>query len=164
MKTSRASLVERFWKKVDIRSPDECWNWIAKAKTQFGYGRLTNGRHVHLKSHRVSWELTNGPIPVGMIVCHRCDNPACCNPTHLFLGTKKENTHDMMRKGRMVAPPVRRGASHHNATIPDEDLPAIRLSKLPRKQLAETYGVSAKTIYRIQTGKSRNYEDQPRRY
>lgn len=157
----RMPFEDRFWSKVDRRSENECWPWLGKAKTSFGYGRLTMGRSVNLKAHRVSWELSFGPIPDGMNVCHKCDNPSCCNPHHFFLGTKKDNTHDMMRKGRMSKPPVRHGDAHHLVTIPDAELPKIRNSSVPRRKLAELYGVSFQTIYRIQKGRSRAHENQP---
>lgn len=155
----RDTLAKRFWEKVNILGPNECWEWTAKAKTSFGYGRMTNGRGVHLKSHRISWTLSYGPIPDGMCVCHKCDNPGCCNPAHLFLGSKKDNTKDMMAKGRMSPPPIRSGETHHNATIRDCDIDLIRGSQLSRKVLAEKYGVSYQTIYRIQKGQSRAHEN-----
>lgn len=155
MKTGKAGLAERLWAKVDRRGPDECWPWIAKAVTSFGYGRMTAGRKVNLKAHRAAWMVTHGPIPDGLCVLHRCDNPACCNPGHLFLGTKRDNTHDMMSKGRHSPPPVRQGENHHKATIPDASLGSIRNSDMPTDRLAALYGVSSKTIYRIRNGLTR---------
>jgi hypothetical protein len=87
---------ERFWPKV--RKTGGCWEWSAATRL-CGYGVLNVlGRTVD--AHRISWELHYGPIPRGMVVCHRCDNPPCVRPDHLFLGTKRDNTHDMLRKGR----------------------------------------------------------------
>lgn len=155
----RRPLAEKFWEKVNISGPNDCWNWFAKAKTDFGYGRMTHGRGVHLKSHRISWFLTNGEIPAGMCVCHKCDNPACCNPNHLFLGTKKDNSQDMKAKNRMVLPPVKAGEKHHNSKIPSSDLPYVRSGVLTRRQFAKKYGVSYQTIYRIQKNQSRANEN-----
>lgn len=94
------SLECRFWSKVEVtENPDDCWNWKAKAKSGHGYGIFNLGDH-QSNAHRVSWMLSNGPIPDGLFVCHKCDNPRCCNPNHLFLGTPKDNTDDMNRKGR----------------------------------------------------------------
>jgi hypothetical protein len=92
----------RFWSKVDKSGgPDACWNWMAKSRSHSGngYGNFNyNGKAAH--AHRVAWELTNGPIPNGLFGCHKCDNPLCCNPAHLFLGTAKDNSADMHAKGR----------------------------------------------------------------
>src|SRR5690348_16844605 len=72
-----------FWSRVDRRSPGECWVWT-RGRLKAGYGQLTVGGKCRT-AHRIAWELTNGPIPDGLSVLHRCDNPPCCNPAHLFL-------------------------------------------------------------------------------
>jgi hypothetical protein len=86
----------KFWAKV--RKAAGCWEWIAD-RTAKGYGRKRWGSRVVL-AHRLSWELANGPIPAGLSVCHHCDNPPCVRPSHLFLGTARENVRDMVQKGR----------------------------------------------------------------
>jgi hypothetical protein len=89
---------DRFWAKVNRRGPDDCWVWTGSTDPR-GYGHIwRQGRLV--PTHRLSYELNRGPIPDGMCVLHRCDNPPCCNPSHLFLGTKADNAHDMHAKGR----------------------------------------------------------------
>jgi len=93
-------LEERFRSRVDVKGPDDCWEWTA-GKIPGGYGAVWDnsiGRHQH--AHRLAWELANGPIPDGMWVLHRCDNPPCCNPAHLWLGTQYENDKDRTRKQR----------------------------------------------------------------
>lgn len=77
-----------------------CWKWKGH-HFQSGYGHYSFHQKAY-RSHRVSFFICNGEIPEGMIVCHKCDNPGCVNPQHLFLGTPKDNTHDMMKKGRLV--------------------------------------------------------------
>lgn len=89
---------KRFWAKVKRGTAEECWPWTG-SKLKTGYGQLReNGKMI--RAHRVSWELSRGPIPEGMNVCHHCDNPPCCNPDHLFIGTHLDNTRDKMHKGR----------------------------------------------------------------
>jgi|SRR5579864_39387 len=110
------SLADRFWDKVGNRfSTGECWSWIG-AKSSAGYGILSKKPGPSpLYAHRISWELNNGPIPHGACVLHRCDNPPCVNPDHLFLGSKRDNSRDMAAKGRAGA---RWGeqSSHHLLT------------------------------------------------
>lgn len=85
---------ELFWRNVDKRGPDECWEW-KRARNSSGYGRLGS-----TAAHRVAWHLTNGQIPDGMYICHHCDNPPCCNPAHLFCGTQTDNMQDAKAKNR----------------------------------------------------------------
>ena len=91
--------LKRFWDKVEIKEPDDCWEWTA-SKTEQGYGHFGFNKHV-VKAHRFSWMLYSGKnIPEGMFVCHHCDNPSCVNHNHLFLGTPQDNMNDMIKKGR----------------------------------------------------------------
>lgn len=93
----RAAQAPRFWLRVD-RSGD-CWRWTGTHKAT-GYGRLSWGGRRAAPAHRVAWELTHGVIPDGVHVLHRCDNPTCVNPAHLFLGTHADNMSDRREKGR----------------------------------------------------------------
>ena len=119
---------ERFWSKVDkTSSPNGCWLWMA-ARSAWGYGRsCIMGRE--RPAHRIAWELTNGPIPEGLRVCHSCDTPACCNVAHLWLGTSADNSRDASRKGRLSS-----GDSHHARAHPER---LLRGEKHPRAVFTE---------------------------
>jgi hypothetical protein len=103
----RPSRSERFWGRVDKGSSNsECWEWIGH-RLKSGYGNFSDNPK-NLRAHRVAWELTHGPIPPGQQVLHRCDNPPCVNPSHLFLGTIADNVRDAISKGRHVHNPYPR--------------------------------------------------------
>lgn len=100
--------VQRFWGRV--LKTESCWLWQGGKHTGFGYGVCwtpigLNGKRTLRLAHRVAWELTHGPIPSKLEVCHKCDNPPCVNPAHLFIGTHADNMRDGIRKGRIVPPP-----------------------------------------------------------
>ena len=152
------TLAERFWGKVAFlgAGPDDCWEWRA-AKDSYGYGEISKGAHGSgiLRAHRVSWELTNGPIPKGMCILHHCDNPACVNPAHLFLGTIEDNNHDMASKGRST-----RGEKSSNARLTEQDVYEIRrmLNRgILQRVVAKKYGVSQRAISDIKTGETWNW-------
>ncbi len=139
----------RFWAKVD--KSGDCWLWTG-AKTH-GYGHLNryrDGRQVHLRAHRVSWEEHYGAIPDGMCVCHRCDNPSCVRPDHLFLGTQDENLADMRGKGRGSAPPrVRRPRLTEEQA---REIIAAKAGGLPIAPFHRKFGVARSTVYAVAYG------------
>lgn len=159
-------VAERFWSHVDIGSPDECWEWQAY-RDHRGYGTFGFAAGDTRWAHRVAWELTNGPIPDGMLACHRCDNPPCCNPGHLFLGSYADNNSDAKAKGRTARgerhssrtrpESVRRGERHHAAKLTAEQVQEIRdqiTAGDSHGVIAARYGVTRSNVNHIARGKS----------
>lgn len=147
-----------FWSKVDIQeSPCTCWEWRG-AKKPNGYGNVRiDGRY--LLAHRVAFELAVCAIPDGLMVCHSCDNPSCCNPRHLLLGTAAANFSDMLIKNRQDFQKNRAvGEKNYNAKLTDDDVIAIRRKyknkELNQYQLAEKFGVSQPCIGSIVRGET----------
>jgi len=91
---------QHFWNKVDIKGPDDCWGWVGGRYSNH-YGRFYVNR-LPVRAHRFAYEDKVGDIPKGVFVLHKCDNPPCCNPSHLFLGTNRDNMADASKKGRVV--------------------------------------------------------------
>lgn len=141
----------RFWSK--IRPVDGgCWEWDAHRNNR-GYGQFTVRKGVFYTAHVVSYALTHGPIPAGMSICHRCDNPPCVRPDHLFIGTQSDNMLDMFAKGRAARSC---GIDRYNAVLSEEDVRAIRRPERYRgliKDLATQYGISTTTVRAIRTGR-----------
>lgn len=148
----RKSLEERFWAKVDKTS--ECWIWTGAKRdgTRYGVISSSKGRKM-LDAHHVAYELVIGAIPDGSQVLHRCDNPPCVNPAHLFLGTQAENMRDMVQKGRSGI-----GSRNPKSKLTETDVVAIRLAYAQygakvRSRLAATYSISLAHVSDIAHGR-----------
>lgn len=145
----RANFLLRFLGYVDRSGgPEACWEWQASL-TPAGYGRIVMPyTHRLIASHRLAYLLYRGPIPDGLLVCHHCDNRKCCNPAHLFLGTKTDNALDMCAKGRGRNTP-HRGEENGSSILTEKQVCAIRAARaagvVDRVQ-AEQYGVSKAAI------------------
>lgn len=123
-----------FWRHVEKGKPDKCWEWQA-SKYPKGYGQAVVGKK-HTLTHREAYRQAFGSIPEGLCVLHRCDNPPCCNPNHLFIGTLADNNRDMKEKGRHATggkngarkhrERMQRGTARHNARLTGELVSQIR--------------------------------------
>jgi hypothetical protein len=130
----------RFWKRVDKTAT--CWNWMG-SRNHKGYGQINKGKHKLEICSRASWMLHYGAIKKGLLVCHHCDNPSCVRPDHLFVGTPKQNTDDMIKKGRHDF--------SHRRKLSEEDVCKIRSLHVemgPRTcaKIARMFNVNRHTI------------------
>ena len=144
--TKPKSIIERFESKVELIPFSTCHWWVGAAN-HVGYGKLFVNGKFH-GAHRVSYRLYVGDIPEGMLVCHKCDNPSCVNPDHLFLGTFKSNAADMVQKGRDKP---ERGENNCWSKLSEAKVLAIRelQGKLSSRKIGKLYGVCKTTVLRI---------------
>lgn len=167
MGISTKTIAERFWPKV--QRGDGCWLWTA-AVHRNGYGKFNIGGKIVL-AHRVAWALSVGAVPEGTYVCHRCDNPQCVRPDHLFLGTATDNSEDMANKGRSTVGPMKEESDYHRpkrvegqrqtanmprgvqcpwAKLTEDNVREIRkrysMERITQRALAIEFGVSLMTI------------------
>ena len=150
----RRSVRDRLMERVVINAETQCWEWQGyKSK---GYGQMGVGSERTYLTHRVSWELAHGPIDDGLFVCHKCDNRACCNPEHLFLGTNLDNVRDSMRKGRFSLQSGNKkpltGESHGMSRFTEEQVREIRSlyrEGVTQKAIGARFGVPQGHIHLI---------------
>lgn len=138
-------LINRFWRKVDKRGPDDCWLWIGTVDKD-GYGKI-GARST--RTHRFVYMLCVGVIGPGLCVCHSCDTPACCNPAHLWLGTNDDNMADKVAKGRHP-----KGARVVTAKLTAEQVAEIRRSTDAQQRIASRFGIGQTQVSRIKRGES----------
>ncbi len=155
----KRSVYERFWEKVAIDKPDECWEWTA-GKDIAGYGTFSiNGKNQH--ASRAAWILIYGPIPNGLGILHSCNNPSCVNPSHLRPGTDQDNVDDCIRAGRNSPPPTIYGEKNNRAKLTDDQVRQVRIlfaqGNDTRKQLAKQFNVSVSNIENIVAYRTRTH-------
>ena len=162
-----AATTKRFWTKIDKDGPNGCWIWNG-SRNEKGYGLMGTIGNKNYRAHRFSWELVHGPIPKGgdyhgNCILHRCDNPPCVNPAHLFMGTNLDNRRDAWAKDRHV-----RGERSMHARLKEADVLKLRKAFKPASgprardsnlyELARLYPhIAPTTIYAAATGRTWKY-------
>jgi hypothetical protein len=143
---ARRPFEERFWSSVHKGVGEQCWPWVGNSFLKgYGYISLGGGSAGKILSHRAAWTLTNGPIPKGKVVRHKCHNRLCCNPAHLILGTQADNVEDMWANV---------GGPRGNARLTPQQIAAIKSDPRSSRKLAPIYGVSDAHIRAIRSGRT----------
>jgi hypothetical protein len=145
-KSGRPTTEERFWSFVDKRGPDDCWEWQGSRSSARGYGYFQVGASTKWLAHRFVMGVTDGSI----FVCHRCDNPPCVNPAHLFLGTHRDNVRDSVRKRRHT-----HGEQHPNAKLTEQAVRDIRRMKQGGEKIATIaarFGITKAHVHDVLNG------------
>ena len=127
---------------VNVDNTTGCWNWQGKLNHN-GYARIANGNGSYLM-HRIAYEVFVGPIAKGFAACHKCDNPSCVNPEHIFLGTQEDNMKDMAGKGR-----ASKGEEHYGSKLTTQAVIEIRARAGRAVEIAKEYGVSRRLISKV---------------
>lgn len=155
-----APIADRFWGNVDVGDADACWEWRGYVNPD-GYGRVRDDDGKLAGTHRVAYRLEHGSVPNSQTgdlrVLHHCDNPPCCNPAHLYLGTQKDNARDRSQRGRGGGSKIA-GERNPSAKLTQAQVNEIRrridagLGYGDRKRLCEEFGIGTSTFHRIQHG------------
>lgn len=153
--------IARFWSHVD--KSGDCWIWTYTQSRGYGYTYVYAVRRA-IQSHRVSWIIAYGQIPEGMFVCHKCDNPSCVNPSHLFIGAAANNSRDMVKKGRSARGfrhgaythpekrPHKYGTENGQSKLTDYQVRSIRYlasCRIPQRLIGSLFGINQQTVSKI---------------
>ena len=144
-------LSERFMRYFKPAGPDECWPWLG-TKDRNGYGVIGDEHRRQIRAHRIAYERQNGQIPEGKLVLHACDNPPCCNPAHLRVGSEADNSADRVTRNRV---PI--GATHGMSKLTETDVREIRrLLAVGRSQesIGRQFGVSQSVVSDVNVGRT----------
>lgn len=161
-----ASPEEFFWARVEKNGPviykhlGPCWIWMGSINNGYGYGSVGGSKKLgtrRMQAHRLSWILHHGPIPDGLLVCHKCDNPPCVCPTHLFIGTQTDNLKDSYVKGRKIPPRPKLEDRPRGEKMPNHKLTWTKVDNIrrlykegiSRAELGRQFGVSSPVIFHI---------------
>lgn len=147
---------KRFWSKVSKGKKNDCWEWKA-ARLKSGYGVFMMPGNLTLRAHRIVSFLVDGPISEDLHVCHKCDNPSCCNPDHLFRGTRFDNLRDCGKRGRTCLqryPWLARGENNNSAKLTEAQVQEIRKKEMSITQTASRFGISVTNVKNIRAGRS----------
>lgn len=152
------NLRQRLYSHAKKNDETGCWEWAGSKRGCYGriiVGSRVDGTRRSDTAHRVSYIINFGEIPDGLYVCHKCDNPACINPNHLFLGTAKENMEDCSKKGRIVA---KAGENQGRSKLTEESVRDARrkffVERVSSWRMADIYCVSRRTMWNALTGKT----------
>ena len=143
---SATTIEQKLNKFVRRSGADDCWPWTGQ-KDEDGYGRLKMtraGTATRIGAHKAAYEVAFGKIPGGLLCLHDCDNPACCNPKHLYVGTQAQNVQDSVARGRRA-----RGERIASSKLTTAQVVAIRLDDRSQRAIARDYGMDKKTIKQI---------------
>ena len=149
-KISLEEIKQTIWLSIRRGSDDECWPWIGRRDPN-GYGRIDYGGRPRL-AHRFVFLFVNGTEPPA--VCHSCDNPWCCNPSHLWAGTQQDNIKDMIDKGRQGIPKPRYGQAVNTCKLTPEQAIEVFLSTDRQRDVAKRYGISQTAVGYIKRGRN----------
>lgn len=150
-------MIKRFKDKYKENPNTGCWEWTASTFGKNGYGQFSIKEEKITVAHRASWFMHYGKIPHDMCILHKCDVRRCVNPKHLFIGTKKDNAIDAIKKGRFPNNVWSRDEKNISAKLTNLQVKKIRLDSRSNKKLSEIYGVCVKTIFNLKT--KRTYRD-----